>query len=79
MHDALIGAVGSSSKIIASFVFCFSVTSTQFYFGPAVEFIHNASMVAIRSIASKIVKKEERVSFFGGKIEEFLSSQPKPF
>ncbi|XP_070493999.1 lysosomal proton-coupled steroid conjugate and bile acid symporter SLC46A3-like [Chironomus tepperi] len=60
IHDALIGAIGSISKILASFIYAFAVTSLQFYFGPVVEFIHYASFIAMRSIASKIVGPDER-------------------
>lgn len=68
IHDALIGAIGSISKILASFIYAFAVTSIQFYFGPVVEFIHYASFIAMRSIASKIVGGDERVSLEGGNL-----------
>lgn len=62
MHDALIGIFASCSKILASFVYAFASTGWQFYFGPVVEIIHNVSFIVMRSIASKMVEQEERVS-----------------
>lgn len=62
MHDSLVGIIGSISKIAASFVYAFAVNSFAFYFGPAVEIFHYASFICMRSIASKMVEKEERVS-----------------
>jgi hypothetical protein len=62
VHDALIGVVASCSKIAASFVYAFAVTPFMFYFGPVTELIHYVSFIAMRSIASKIVEQDERVS-----------------
>ncbi|KAL7014919.1 hypothetical protein ACKWTF_016195 [Chironomus riparius] len=75
INDALIGAIGSLSKIMASFIYAFAVTSLQFYFGPVVEFIHYASFIAMRSIASKIVGVDERVSFYGCN-NKFIVNEP---
>lgn len=62
MHDSLVGIIGSISKIAASFVFAFAVNSFEFYLGPVVEFFHYASLICMRSIASKMVEKNEIVS-----------------
>lgn len=60
--DAIIGVLSSMSKVISSFVYAFAVTTWQFYMGPVAEILNGTSFIAMRSIASKLVAKDELVS-----------------
>jgi MFS transporter, PCFT/HCP family, solute carrier family 46, member 3 len=60
--DAIIGVLSSMSKVMSSFVYAFAVTTWQFYIGPVAEILNGTSFIAMRSIASKLVEKDELVS-----------------
>jgi MFS transporter, PCFT/HCP family, solute carrier family 46, member 3 len=60
--DAIIGVLSSMSKVISSFVYAFAVTTWQFYIGPIAEILNGTSFIAMRSIGSKLVPKDELVS-----------------
>lgn len=59
LDDALIGGMSSLSKVFSSFVYAFSVVEWHMYLGPVAEIIGGTSHIAMRSLASKIVNKEE--------------------
>ena len=59
IDDALIGVMSSMSKILSSFIYAFAVTDWQLYLGPIVEILNGTSFIAMRSIASKLVSKDE--------------------
>lgn len=54
MDDAFIGIISSSSKILSSLVYGFSVQPWQMYAGSAVEMLSGTSFISMRSIASKV-------------------------
>lgn len=57
--DALIGAMSSLSKVFSSFVYAFSTLEWHMFLGPVAEIIGGTSHIAMRSLATKIVCKEE--------------------
>ncbi|XP_034949731.1 thymic stromal cotransporter protein-like isoform X2 [Chelonus insularis] len=59
VDDALMGAVSCTSKILASFVYAFATEDWMIYIAPLVEIINGASLIAMRSIASKLVPTDE--------------------
>lgn len=59
--DAIIGVLSSLSKVLSGFVYAFAATTLQFCLGPVAEILNGTSFIAIRSIASKLVPKEELV------------------
>ncbi|XP_055371700.1 solute carrier family 46 member 3 isoform X2 [Condylostylus longicornis] len=59
IDDALIGVLSSMSKILSSFVYAFAVTTWQLYLAPIVEILNGTSFIAMRSIATKLVEKDE--------------------
>lgn len=59
MDDAFIGIISSSSKILSSLVYGFSVQPWQMYAGSAVELLSGTSFISMRSIASKLVASDE--------------------
>lgn len=59
MDDALIGALTNGSKVLSSCVYAFASVEWHMYLGPIAEIVGGASMIAMRSLASKIVCKQE--------------------
>lgn len=59
INDAIIGAIACVSKISSSIVESFAQTVWQFYLGPVVAIFTGGAFIAIRSISSKIVPKNE--------------------
>lgn len=59
IDDAMIGVMSSLSKILSSFVYAFAVENWQIYLGPLVEILNGTSLIAMRSIASKLVGSDE--------------------
>ncbi|KAG4072853.1 hypothetical protein HA402_002596 [Bradysia odoriphaga] len=59
IDDAFIGIMASVSKILSSFIYAFAVTEWQLYLGPLVEIFSGTSFTAMRSIATKLVEKDE--------------------
>ncbi|KAF2884242.1 hypothetical protein ILUMI_21934, partial [Ignelater luminosus] len=59
LDDALLGAISSSSKFIACFVYAFAPNSTVFYLGTVTEMLNGTSFIAMRSIISKLGPPEE--------------------
>lgn len=59
MDDALIGALTNGSKFLSSIVYAFAVQEWHVYLGPVAEIVGEASPIVMRSLASKIVPKEQ--------------------
>lgn len=59
IDDALIGAMSNGSKVLSSMVYAFATIEWHMYLGPIAEIIGGTSFIAMRSLASKIVCKEE--------------------
>ncbi|XP_031624861.1 solute carrier family 46 member 3 isoform X2 [Contarinia nasturtii] len=59
VDDALIGSMASFSKILSSFVYAFSQVEWHMFIGPVAEIIGGAALIAMRSLASKIVSSNE--------------------
>ncbi|XP_061728983.1 proton-coupled folate transporter-like [Cydia pomonella] len=58
-HDSLLGIISTISKIVGSCVYCFAATATIFYIASMVEILNGTSLLAMRSIVSKVVDPEE--------------------
>ncbi|XP_047985958.1 solute carrier family 46 member 3-like isoform X2 [Leguminivora glycinivorella] len=58
-HDSVLGIISTSSKIVGSFIYCFAATATVFYIAPLVEILNGTSLLAMRSIMSKLVAPDE--------------------
>ncbi|CAB3244241.1 unnamed protein product [Arctia plantaginis] len=58
-HDSLVGIISILSKIAASFIYCFAQTGLVFYFGPMFDVMNGVSLLAMRSIMSKMVEVHE--------------------
>ncbi|CAG9785258.1 unnamed protein product [Diatraea saccharalis] len=58
-HDSMLGIISTVSKIAASFVYCFAPNERIFYIAPAVEILNGTSLLALRSITSKLVAPNE--------------------
>ncbi|KAL5285026.1 hypothetical protein ACFFRR_007014 [Megaselia abdita] len=59
IDDALIGVLSSMSKILSSFVYAFAYLPIHMYLGALVEILNGTSFIAMRSIATKLVEKDE--------------------
>ncbi|GBP87767.1 hypothetical protein EVAR_28649_1 [Eumeta japonica] len=58
-HDSVLGIISTVSKIAASFVYCFAPNGRVFFAGPIVEILNGTSLLAMRSIISKLVETDE--------------------
>lgn len=59
LDDALIGICSSTSKILSSIIFGLAVSQWQMYVGSLVDVLNGTSLIAMRSIASKLVTTDE--------------------
>ncbi|XP_046999630.1 proton-coupled folate transporter-like isoform X1 [Schistocerca americana] len=59
LDDSLIGIISCISKILASFVYAFSIQVWMFYLGPLVDILGGATLICVRSMGSKLVPSEE--------------------
>ncbi|KAK9497833.1 hypothetical protein O3M35_003749 [Rhynocoris fuscipes] len=59
MEDAMLGAIAATSKIIAGICYAFASTPLIFYIVTLVDMIGGTGVIAMRSIASKLVPSEE--------------------
>ncbi|XP_032684200.1 solute carrier family 46 member 3-like [Odontomachus brunneus] len=59
IDDAIVGIMSCMSKILASFVYAFAVTDWMAYVAAIVEIVNGTSIIAMRSIASKLVPTDE--------------------
>ncbi|XP_037299543.1 proton-coupled folate transporter-like isoform X2 [Manduca sexta] len=58
-HDSILGIISTVSKFAASFVYCFAPNEKVFFAAPLVEILNGTSLLAIRSIFSKLVEPNE--------------------
>ncbi|KAJ0180103.1 hypothetical protein K1T71_004694 [Dendrolimus kikuchii] len=58
-HDSILGIISTTSKIASSFVYAFAPNATIFYIGPLVDILNGTSVLAVRSIYSKLVEPNE--------------------
>lgn len=59
MDDSLIAVMACISKVLASFVYAFAPNKNWVYLAPVVEFIGGTAVIAMRSIATKVVEPDE--------------------
>lgn len=59
LDDALIGVFSTTSKILASIVYGFATVQWEMYIGSIIDVINGTSLIAMRSIASKLVTNDE--------------------
>lgn len=73
-HDSLLGIVSTLSKIAASFVYCFAPNEKIFFLAPLVEILNGTSLLAMRSIISKLVEPNElgKVNSLVGLVENLM-------
>lgn len=58
-EDATIGVISSTSKILSGFVYAFAIQPWHMYVGAIVEIFNGTSFIAMRSMATKLVSKDE--------------------
>nr|XP_053602308.1 solute carrier family 46 member 3-like isoform X2 [Plodia interpunctella] len=58
-HDSILGIISTLSKIAGSFVYCFAPNEKIFFIAPIVEILNGTSLLAMRSIVSKLVDPDE--------------------
>lgn len=59
VDDALVGVLSSMSKILSSIVYAFAIQPWHMYVASVVEIFNGTSFIAMRSIATKLVNKDE--------------------
>ncbi|KAG7213427.1 hypothetical protein KM043_002711 [Ampulex compressa] len=59
IDDALVGIMSCTSKILAGFVYAFATVDWMIYVAAIVEIVNGTSLIAMRSIASKLVPTDE--------------------
>ncbi|KAI5644517.1 major facilitator superfamily domain-containing protein [Phthorimaea operculella] len=57
--DAIIGVISCMSKILSGFMYAFSTQTWQIYIAPLIEIFNGTSFIAMRSMVSKLVDKDE--------------------
>lgn len=55
LDDALVGIISTASKILCCLVYGLAVYPWQIYAGSAIGMLYGASLISLRSIASKLV------------------------
>ncbi|KAJ0177869.1 hypothetical protein K1T71_006742 [Dendrolimus kikuchii] len=64
--DAIIGVISCTSKILAGFMYAFATKTWQMYIAPLIEIFNGTSFIAMRSMVSKLVEKDELgISIYG--------------
>ncbi|CAG5058556.1 unnamed protein product [Parnassius apollo] len=58
-HDSILGIISTVSKILASFLYCFAPNEQIFFLAPLVEILSGTSLLALRSILSKLAAAHE--------------------
>ncbi|XP_047997456.1 proton-coupled folate transporter-like [Leguminivora glycinivorella] len=59
MHDAILGVIATTCKVISSIVYALAPTRPWFYSGPFFDFFGGTGVTAIRSLGTKVVAPEE--------------------
>lgn len=57
--DAVIGMISCTSKILAGFMYAFSTKTWHIYIAPLIEIFNGTSFIAMRSMVSKLVSRDE--------------------
>ncbi|CAH2085411.1 unnamed protein product [Euphydryas editha] len=72
--DAIIGVISCMSKILSGFMYAFSTKTWQIYIAPLIEIFNGTSFIAMRSMVSKLVEKDElgKVNSFFGVAEAMM-------
>ncbi|XP_049870991.1 solute carrier family 46 member 3-like [Pectinophora gossypiella] len=72
--DAIIGVISCTSKILSGFMYAFSTKTWQIYIAPLIEIFNGTSFIAMRSMVSKLVDKDElgKVNSFFGLAEAMM-------
>ncbi|XP_045449252.1 solute carrier family 46 member 3-like [Melitaea cinxia] len=72
--DAIIGVISCMSKILSGFMYAFSTKTWQIYIAPLIEIFNGTSFIAMRSMVSKLVGKDElgKVNSFFGVAEAMM-------
>ncbi|XP_047521162.1 solute carrier family 46 member 3-like [Pieris napi] len=72
--DAIIGVISCTSKILSGFMYAFATKSWHMYIAPLVEVFNGTSFIAMRSMVSKLVDKDElgKVNSFFGVAEAMM-------
>lgn len=59
VHDALIGVIATTCKVVSSFVYAFAPNKTWFFTGPVFDFFGNSGTTVVRSIGTKVVSPDK--------------------
>ncbi|RVE53552.1 hypothetical protein evm_001693 [Chilo suppressalis] len=72
--DAIIGVISCTSKILSGFMYAFATKTWEIYIGPLIEIFNGTSFIAMRSMVSKLVDKDElgKVNSFFGVAEAMM-------
>ncbi|CAK1579468.1 unnamed protein product [Parnassius mnemosyne] len=72
--DAIIGVISSTSKILSGFMYAFASKTWHIYIAPLIEIFNGTSFIAVRSMVSKLVEKDElgKVNSFFGVAEAMM-------
>ncbi|XP_037296821.1 solute carrier family 46 member 3 [Manduca sexta] len=72
--DAIIGVISCTSKILSGFMYAFATKTWQIYIAPLIEIFNGTSFIAMRSMVSKLVEKDElgKVNSFFGLAEAMM-------
>ncbi|XP_063827392.1 probable peptidoglycan muropeptide transporter SLC46 [Ostrinia nubilalis] len=72
--DAIIGVISCTSKILAGFMYAFATKTWHIYIAPLIEIFNGTSFIAMRSMVSKLVERDElgKVNSFFGVAEAMM-------
>ncbi|XP_053605348.1 probable peptidoglycan muropeptide transporter SLC46 [Plodia interpunctella] len=72
--DAIIGVISCTSKILSGFMYAFATKTWHIYIAPLIEIFNGTSFIAMRSMVSKLVDKDElgKVNSFFGLAEAMM-------
>ncbi|CAH2266094.1 solute carrier family 46 member 3-like [Pararge aegeria] len=72
--DAIIGVISCTSKILSGFMYAFATKTWHIYIAPLIEIFNGTSFIAMRSMVSKLVEKDElgKVNSFFGVAEAMM-------
>ncbi|XP_041988750.1 solute carrier family 46 member 3-like [Aricia agestis] len=72
--DAIIGVISCMSKILAGFMYAFATKTWHIYIAPLIEIFNGTSFIAMRSMVSKLVGRDElgKVNSFFGLAEAMM-------
>lgn len=59
IHDAALGVLATSSKVLSSMLYGLAPTRTWFFVGPVLDFFGNSGSTVVRSMGTKVVEAEK--------------------